>query len=134
MKELSEVSHIVSSLCSEQPSVTAAYIFGSVAKRGSQHPKDVDVAVLLNDDEAQSFELLSFIAALEELLGCRADVVVLNRAGELLKYEVRRHGRLIFERSSRARKKFEIRSRKMYEDFLYLHNRYVKAVLYGGNK
>ncbi len=134
MKSLNEISRIVASLCSEQPAVAAAYIFGSVAKGSSENPKDADVAVLLNDSDAQSFELLSFITALEASLGCRADVVVLNRAGELLKYEVRRHGKLVFDRSPEFRKKFEIRSRKMYEDFLYLHNRYVKAVLYGGDK
>ncbi len=121
-------------MCSEQPAVAAAYIFGSVAKGSSQHPKDVDVAVLLNNSDAHSFELLPFITALEESLGCRTDVVILNRAGELLKYEVRRHGRLIFERCPEFRKQFEIQGRKMYEDFLYFHNRYVKAVLYGGDK
>ena len=29
-------------------------------------------------------------------------------------------------------KKAEIRGRKSYEDFLYLHKRYVRKVLYGG--
>lgn len=134
MKSLNEISKIVASLCSEQPTVAAAYIFGSVAKGSSEKPKDVDVAILLNDSDARSFELLPFITAIEELLGCRTDVVILNRAGEILKYEVRRHGRLVFERCPEFRKKFEMLGRKMYEDFLYLHNRYVKAVLYRGDK
>jgi len=73
----------------------AAYIFGSAAGENS-----------------------------EKAMGCRVDVVVLNRAGEVIKYEVRRSGRLVFERSNEARKKFEIYSRKTYEDFLYLHKRY----------
>ncbi len=134
MMNFEEISHIVSSFCSEHPSVTAAYVFGSVAKGCSENPKDVDVAVLLNPKDSRSFDILLFITAIEESLGCRADVVVLNRAGELLKYEVRRHGRLVFDRSHEFRKNFEIRSRKMYEDFLYLHKKYVNAVLYGGNK
>jgi hypothetical protein len=45
--------------------------------------------------------------------------------------EVRRSGRLVFDRMPVFRKKFEIQGRKSYEDFLYLHNRYVNAVLYG---
>ena len=134
MKSIEEISRVVSSLCSENPTVVAAYIFGSVAKGGSGNPKDVDVAVLLDLKNSRSFEILPFITALEKSLGCRADVVVLNRAGELLKHEVRRHGRLVFDRSPEFRKRFDVRSRKMYEDFLYLHHRYVNAVLYGDNK
>ncbi len=108
----------------------AAYIFGSLAKGKSQNA-DVDVAVLLDSNCSQNFPILSFITELELSLECHADVVILNRANELLKYEVRRYGRLVFERSSEFRKYFEIQSRKRYEDFLYLHNRYVNKVLYG---
>ena len=68
----------------------------------------------------------------EKALGSPVDVVVLNRAGEILKYEVRRSGKLIFERSPDMRKKVEIQGRKSYEDFLNLHKRYVRKVLYGG--
>jgi hypothetical protein len=69
---------------------------------------------------------------LEKQMGCNADVAVLNKADEVLKYEVRRQGKLVFERSEEYRKQFEVKSRKFYEDFLYLHKRYVKSVLYGG--
>ena len=71
------------------------------------------------------------ISDLEKAIGCRVDLVVLNRVGELLKYEVCRAGILIFERSPECRKRFEIRGRKSYEDFRYLHKRYVNRVLYG---
>ncbi len=109
----------------------AAYIFGSFAKNRAGKSSDIDVAVLLDETQSQSFSILSFISVLEKSLKCRVDVVVLNRAGEVLKYEVRRSGILVFERSSDIRKKFEIKGRKTYEDFLYLHNRYVRTVLYG---
>ena len=61
------------------------------------------------------------------------DLVLLNRAGEVLKHQIRRCGRLIFERDSSKRKAFEISGRKLYEDFLYLHRNYVRMVLYAGN-
>jgi len=131
MKDFSEIGQIVSSACSGQPAVMAAYIFGSAAKRGTKKAKDVDVAVLLNETDSQSFPVLSFISELEKTLECPTDVLVLNRAGELIKYHVRRDGKLVFDRSSDFRKAFEIRGRKSYEDFLYLHNKYVKKVLYG---
>ena len=133
MKPLPEIKNIISSACSEYPAVMAAFIFGSLAKGNKEHPKDIDVAVLLDYKESDVFPLLTFISDLEESLQYPTDVVVLNRAPELLKYHVRRDGILIFDRCPEFRKKFEIRSRKSYEDFLYLHSRYVKKVLYGEN-
>ena len=68
--------------------------------------------------------------ALEDVLGGRmVDLTVLNRAGELLKHEVRRTGRLICDRYPDRRKAFEILGRKRFEDFFYLHRRYVRTVL-----
>lgn len=131
MKKLKDISHTISFYCKEQPAIMAAYIFGSFAKNRAGKSSDIDVAVLLDETQSQSFSILSFISVLEKSLKCRVDVVVLNRAGEVLKYEVRRSGILVFERSSDIRKKFEIKGQKTYEDFLYLHNRYVRTVLYG---
>ncbi|CAN2039339.1 DNA polymerase, beta domain protein region [Candidatus Magnetomoraceae bacterium gMMP-15] len=138
MKNLQTISRTIASFCAEQPSIMAAYIFGSIAKGSAKASSDIDVAVLLdhkkqNDspDTENSFSLLSFITDLEKSLECRVDLVVLNRVSELLKFEVRRSGILVFERSSGYRKNFEIKSRKLFQDFLYLHKRYVKNILYG---
>ncbi len=130
MISLQAISYTISSICSAHRAVLAAYVFGSVVKETNGKPSDIDIAVFLDDKHPQSFSILSFISALEKTIGCPVDVVILNHAGEVLKYEVRRSGRLVFERSSEAHKKFEIYSRKTYEDFLYLHNRYVNKVLY----
>ena len=86
---------------------------------------------MLNEKKISGFSPLDFITMLEKQMGCKADVVILNKADEVLKYEVRRQGKLIYERSEEYRKQFEVKSRKFYEDFLYLHNRYVNTVLYG---
>lgn len=110
----------------------AAYIFGSVVKGKEKEPGDVDIAVLLERTYLQFFSIPSLISELEKALGRPVDLVVLNRAGEILKYEVRRSGKLIFDRSPDIRKRFEIQARKDYEDFLNLHKRYVGRVLYGG--
>ena len=118
-------------LCKAQKAVLAAYLFGSAVKKKGKKPKDIDIAILLDEVYAKAFLLPSFISGLEKTLGCGVDVVVLNRAGEVVKYEVRRNGTLVFERSPELRKKFEIQSRKTYEDFLFLHRRYVNKVLYG---
>lgn len=119
-------------VCQDQPAIMAAYIFGSVAQGRAKSSSDVDVAVLLDDRHSEAFSLLTFITRLEDLLECQVDVVILNTAHEALKYKVRCTGKLIFDRSPQFRKNFDIRSRKAYEDFLYLHRFYVSKVLYGG--
>jgi len=102
------------------------------SRKGKIHPSsDVDIALLVERAAADDFPLPSFVASLEPACGCPLDVVLLNRAGEVLKHQVRRHGKLLFERDPDKRKHFEIISRKLYEDFLYLHRKYVQTVLYG---
>ena len=131
-KKFNVIREKVASLCEAESAITAAYIFGSYAKGKGKKSSDVDVALLLNEKKISGFSPLDFITMLEKQMGCKADVVILNKADEVLKYEVRRQGKLIYERSEEFRKQFEVKSRKSYEDFLYLHNRYVKSVLYGG--
>ena len=132
MKDLNHIIHIVSSFCIKEPAILAAYLFGSVVKGESINADDLDIAILLDEAYSERFSILSFISAIEKKLGCRADIVNLNKAGDILKFEVRRSGKLVFERDTDLRKKYEIRGRKSYEDFLYLHKRYVNSVLYGG--
>ena len=131
-KKISATERRIASLCEAEPAITAAYFFGSYAKGKGKKSSDVDVALLLNEKKISGFSTLYFITILEKQMGCKADVVILNKADEVLKYEVRRQGKLIYERSEEYRKQFEVKGRKFYEDFLYLHNRYVKSVLYGG--
>jgi len=107
------------------------WLFGSTAKGSAKPDSDIDLAVLA-DNTTVEVPLLPLITELERTFGRRVDVVLLNRAGDLLRYEVRKHGRLLFERNPQARKEFEVRSRKSFEDFLHIHQRYVAKVLYGG--
>ena len=128
----STIKEKITSICDTEQAIEAAYLFGSYSQEKEKKSSDLDVALLLNETKIHSFSLLNFITLLEKQLGCKADVVILNKADEVLKFEVRRQGILIFERSGKYRKQFEIKSRKSYEDFLYLHKKYVKTVLYGG--
>ena len=99
-------------ICENEPSIVAAFLFGSYAKGKEKPSSDIDVALLLSETKNIEFSTLQLAAKLEKTLGNRVDVVILNSAGELLKFQVRRDGKLIFERSSKKRKQFEVKSRK----------------------
>lgn len=122
--------HIIAKYCKQCKDIIAVYLFGS--RTGDDHTQksDVDIAVLLKNKMVQ-FDLLDFIISLERELELPVDAVILNRAGEILKYQVRLHGVLLYESDALLRKEFEVRSRKYFDDFQYIHKRYTRDVLYG---
>ena len=126
-----QIEQKIASICKNEPSIVAAFLFGSYAKGKEKSSSDIDVALLLSEIKTSDFNMLDFTTELEKKLGSMVDVAILNNAGEALKFEVRSYGKLIFERSSQQRKRFEVKSRKYYEDFIYFHNKYVNKVLYG---
>lgn len=128
---LQEISDNIVALFSRDEAIIAAYIFGSHGKGSPWPGSDLDIAVLVKATSLPSFSLLSLSVSLHRVFDREVDVVLLNRAGELLKREVRRTSILVFERDAEARKRFEIMGRKSYEDFLHLHRRYARRVLYG---
>ena len=128
-----QIEQKIASICKNEPSIVAAFLFGSYAKGKEKSSSDIDVALLLSETKSSDFDPLYFATELEKKTGSTVDVVILNNAGDALKFEVRRYGNLIFERSSQQRKRFEVKSRKYYEDFIYFHNKYVNKVLYGGS-
>ena len=113
---------LAAALCrylASQSDVVAGYIFGSVAQGRARPGSDVDVAVLLSDDldgEAQFRRQLRLGTEVEEAIGRRTDLVVLNDAPPLLQHQVLKHGRLVFERDRAARVEFEVRAGKIYAD------------------
>jgi uncharacterized protein len=82
---------------SRHPAVRLAAAFGSVA-RGQERPQsDVDVGVLLSPDTSELRAGLE--AALGRAAGRELDLVVLDSAPPLLRFEVARDGVLLLERS-----------------------------------
>ena len=81
----------------------------------------MDVAILIAYGTEHAFDYLEFKVQLERRLNRDVDLVLLNQAGEIIKYLIRRDGVRVFERDPRKRKDWEIRSRKMYQDYLHLH-------------
>ena len=121
---------VIVNYCKRHKEIVAVYLFGSRAGNTHTQQSDVDIAVLLKN-ETDQFDLLDFIISLERKLELPVDAVILNRAGEILKYQVRSRGVLLYESDALFRKEFEVRSRKYFEDFQYIHKRYTRHVLYG---
>lgn len=102
------------------PVVVAVYLFGSQAKGTAGPTSDVDVAILLDDAfnlQAHPMFRLELTAKLERYLKTPVDLLILNQANLVLRNQVLKYGRLLFEHDHRQRVAFEVRSRQDYFDF-----------------
>jgi hypothetical protein len=131
---LASVRRAIARCAARRPEIQAAYVFGSVAAGRARADSDVDVAVLL-DGTIRSSRMLKYRLQLMADLGAvlhrrDVEVVVLNDAPPLLAHRVLSRGTLAFERSRRARVRFQVRTAARYLDLIPMfetHIRYSKA-------
>jgi len=128
MLSFNELEEEIVSVCKGQREIIAAHLFGSRASGEGKKTSDVDIALLLDDREANNSPYLEFKVTLERVLNKNVDLIILNQAGEILKHQIRKYGKIIYESNPKMRKQWEILSRKLYQDFLYLHNIYMKKL------
>jgi predicted nucleotidyltransferase len=104
------------------PRVLAVYGFGSRA-RGEAGPRsDVDVAVLLERRLDLREELRLRAEVVDELRRDDVDLVVLNQAPPLLRYEVVAAGRRLFARDEETADLFEERAARECFDTAHLRS------------
>lgn len=102
-----------------QPDVVLAYLFGSVARGQGDHFSDVDVAVLFVEfigAERRSELCIEQSFGLQKFADRQVQVVALNTASPVLKFQVLAEGKMLFARSEIERIEFHVRSVKVYHD------------------
>lgn len=139
MRRLPETQLVASlrSLGRAHRPISALYLFGSQATGKNGPLSDIDVAVLLDERKVSPKRFFRFrldlIAATTRV--CQqpdVDVVILNEATPVLKYEVVRAGRLVYERDRSLRIEFEARAIQHYldlEPFYRVSRSYLKRQL-----
>ncbi|MDP3046922.1 MAG: nucleotidyltransferase domain-containing protein [Chloroflexota bacterium] len=104
-----------------QPDVLLVYVFGSQAKGKAHARSDLDVAVLLvgdPDGATCTQRRLDMIGDLMSLFHTNdVDVVVLNQADLVLRYQVVQYGRLAYAREHNIGVEFRVRTLNLYFDF-----------------
>ena len=90
------------------PGVRLAVLFGSTARGQARKGSDVDLGILLDPDtsEARSRALLDF----DRAAGREVDVVFLNEAPPLLRFEISRDGVLLHEQEKGLWTAFKVRA------------------------
>ena len=126
------IEQTVTEYFSKQPEVIAVYLFGSYAKNRSRLDSDVDLAILfaskIKPELFYNLEM-KYFQELSRKIPKNFDVVNLNRAGELLDYEVFRLGFLIYQRDPVKRLEYQTRRICGYLDFSPLMFRMRKGMM-----
>lgn len=115
----SELIARITTYLAQQGRLVAAYLFGSLAEETDHRQSDVDVALLLLQDTDQETALqvrLRVMADLERVCQRPVDVVILNRAPPLLRFQVIQRGQVLATRDDEARCLFQARTMSEYYD------------------
>ena len=126
------IEQTITDYFSKQPEVIAVYLFGSYAKNRSRLDSDVDLAVLFEPKirPEKSYHLeTKYFRDLSRIISKNLDIVILNRAGELLVYEVFHQGLLIYQRDPDKRIEFQARRICYYLDFAPMMFRMRKGMM-----
>ena len=135
-----ELINTIKAALVSKPEIIFAYIFGSVAKGTANKLSDIDLAIYLNN----SYEHRSpgygyqseLITELSELLNTKVDLVILNKASTMLRYQVIKNGLLLFSRSDDQRRAFHEKAVRDYLDFkpfLKVQHQYLKQRIISGS-
>ncbi|MEE8366784.1 MAG: nucleotidyltransferase domain-containing protein [Thermoanaerobaculia bacterium] len=124
-------SRLKEALASTDERLLTAYLFGSMARGTDSSNSDIDVGVLLRTAPSGALDDIRFELEgdLERILGRRTQAIVLNNAPPDLVHRVLRDGRLLLDRDSVARIRFEVRARNEYFDLLPILKRYRRREL-----
>lgn len=130
---MSAVESIVHDFCDALPGVVAAYLFGSQAKGTATKTSDVDVAILFSPNAIPD---AMYVLDLQEDLAGRlqvphVDLVVMNRANPILKYQIYRYGVCVLEKNVKQMRSFRVRSLTEYADVKRMRAPIEQAILKG---
>lgn len=100
--------------------ISAAWLFGSVAKGTNGPNSDIDIAVLMTAGIAseQRFDLrLELMDRAEEICQEKVDVIDMESAPLYLQHQIRKTDYLVVEKDKSRRVQFDVKSRREYFDF-----------------
>ena len=123
-----EIVRQVAQFAAEQPTVLAAYLFGSAAQNRLADESDVDIGLLF-ETSTEALRLLELQEVLTTALNRQSDLVSLNQASPILAMQVLKHGEIVFERSQRAVREFQVRTLFAYFDLKQVRKPIEEALL-----
>jgi predicted nucleotidyltransferase len=123
-----EVAAIIAAVVAREPSIVAAWLFGSRGRGDARLRSDLDVAILTDGGDRTLVDRVS--AEISTQAGLNVDLCRLEAAGPVLAYEIVTDGRRVFSRDDDAADRQEDRIRREYLDTAHMR-RVQHHYLYG---
>jgi len=103
--------------------IELAILFGSRARKEHSPESDIDLAFLLKTDFFEQISVLELRIELSnyfsELTGIETDIIILNSAKPLLKFQVLKYGKVLYVNNKFSYGAYFSRSLREYFDFKY---------------
>jgi predicted nucleotidyltransferase len=99
------------------PPLRLAMLFGSTAKGTQRIDSDIDIGIVPEDPELSLAEELTLQTDLARVSGHQVDLVRLDRASTLLRWQVVRYGQVLVEATPFAAARFTAETVAEYLDF-----------------
>ncbi len=134
--DLSEVEKKLTHYLAEQSDIDVAYLFGSQVSGSARHESDIDIALLFNAGQIPKTERkLEVEDNLTSLLKAKLDIVILNNSSPVIRMQVLKKGRKVFDRDHKAFINFFVRTIKEYDDLKRVRsineNKVLRGRIYG---
>ncbi|MGM0396467.1 MAG: type VII toxin-antitoxin system MntA family adenylyltransferase antitoxin [Bacillota bacterium] len=105
-----------------------AYLFGSFVKGKVREDSDIDIAIY-QVEKLDTDTYLAIKSELSEACKREIDLIILNDATPLLKYEIYRNNILLFSRDKSVESNFKVKTLFEYNDFKkYLDLSYTNTI------
>jgi predicted nucleotidyltransferase len=98
------------------------YVFGSYAKGTNTEDSDLDIGILISGNTSPMTRLNVLNEMVRILDREDIDLIILNEADEVLKFQVIKYGKLIYESDLTQRVLFEARTMSEYMDMEHFRN------------
>ena len=100
------------------------YIFGSIITNRVRNDSDIDISILA-DKQIDEYQLYMIFQQLADDLKRKVDIVDLKRAFTVLKAEILRDGKLIYNSDNQEKIHFQLR---VLQDYVFLNERRLEII------
>lgn len=113
----SDIEKKLAGFLSDYPEIAFAYLFGSQATGKATMKSDVDIALFFNENQQPDMDqLLQIEDRITSLLKQEIDILVLNNATPVIRMQVLKKGKRIFENAHQSFIRFFIKTVNEYDD------------------